>query len=340
MNTYHAQIVLTTVEPVAQGGPGRRTVLNDANKEAKIIEVQHVIVMRPKEESEHTGTGEDGDPEKYRPYTIPIISANAFRHRLRSILADHLLEATGLTYQDFIPEQRRRINYHTLYSGGGLGSAAAGNDAAGKPPRPVDAIYADWPILALLGGSYGTIYAGKVRVSLGQPLVHALATQWFPTREDAYRVFPESTWITASLTDLIRGRRLNDAWLEVRHPDRRVPTDEGTGEKDSTRAMPVSREYIPVGVPFGTRVTLYAGTDREAAALRYALETLASHGVIVMGGRTNAGMGGMAVSLSDVSAFPDPAIYTEWVKAHAEPLRQALLGEGPFKKNMLEHPIG
>lgn len=363
--SYMLGIKLETLSPVVQGVT-EAVALPGGPKEVKVRKVRSVATIlsakelgydKPVVEPERVKP-EDGEtpkapiptpeeePSAFRSVVIdvPVLGANALRHKMRAILADHLLAVCGLTVRDFgfAEDKQRRKNYHVLYSGGGL--------TKGEKPlagfwsaATIDRIYREWPILSLFGASYGgNMLQGKLSVSQGYPLVEKLIPHYFYTAENAAKLFARSAWIDVHPASLIRGRNgshLDELWAEYRHPDNRVPMegvtdDQGKTSKAETREMIMQSQYVPAGVPFGVVLQLENATPLEASALRYILEQWNALGVITFGGKTQSGMGHVSVQASTYQ-LPESELYEEYVEAHADALRRCLLAEKPWQSGLL-----
>lgn len=355
---YEINVLLETLSPVMQGvmepTPLNRT---PTGREIKVRKVRTVATVLPVAEwGWDRPLEDDGEPESDHPRAgprfrhtivdVPVLGANAFRHKVRAALADHMLAHCGLQIADFAHASHATIrrNYHTLYSGGGLTKdekAPQGFWTAATLAR----IYDEWPIFGLLGLSYaGNMIKGKLSVGQAYPLVERLIPRFFHDPASAEKRFPRTTWIDVHPAALIRGRSVEDVWAEYRQPDPQVPQPDtsrdanGDGVKAGTRAMVMLSQYIPAGVPFGTTWYLGGATPLDGSALRLALERMTAEGVIRFGGRQNAGMGHLSIRAS-VQHLPPSDLYDAYIQEHAETLRQALLAQGPWKAGLLHAPI-
>ena len=348
--SYEINILLETLSPLMQGVMEPMILNRTAEgREIKVRKVRSIATVMSRAElgwdkRPTLNSNEDiTDDAQYRHtiIDIPVVGANAFRHKIRSVLATHLLERCGLQVLDFARSKNSTVkrNYHTLFSGGGLTKDE-------KPPEnfwqidTIERIYKEWPLFGLLGLSYaGYMLRGKLAVGQGYPLVQRLLTRFFYDTEIAYKRFPQPFWIDIHPTSLIQGRKIDELWAEYRQADMRVSqpnnkVDDEVVIKAGTRSMIMLAQYVPAGIPFGMTWTLGGATALESSALRLALELIMDTGIISFGGRENSGMGHLSIR-TRVDHLSESTLYDSYIRKHAEAIRHALLAEGNWKSGVL-----
>lgn len=364
--SYTVGVKFESLSPIMQGVTEPVTLVRLPDKEIKARVVRTVATVmsakelgfdKPSGEAKTAemadSEGEEGkapEPDKTSEYRsvvieIPVLGANALRHKMRAMLADHLLASCGLTVKDFAFASNKTVrqNYHVLYSGGGLTKGDKPIEGFWTAER-IAWIYREWPILSLFGASYGgNMLQGKVSVSQGYPLVEKVIPYYFYSTEEAEKLFPRNQWIDIHPYGLIRGRNaqhLDELWAEYRHPDNRVPMEDmvdeagNTKTKAGTREMIIQAQYVPAGVPFGVVVRIEGATELEASALRYILDRWNGLGVIGFGGKLQSGMGHLSVQV-EARHLPEADIYEEYIAQQAPRIRQALMAEPPWQEGML-----
>ena len=342
---YTIPLLMETLSPVSQGVMEAMPLKSAGDDKVKVRKIRSVATVFSREElgwarspgaSEAENTEIPTVTDRHAILAIPVLGANALRHKIRAALADHLLATCELTVADFAKASKTAEHmYHLLYSGGGLTKDEKPDNDFWRSDT-IQRIYREWPIISLLGASYnGNMLKGKLSVGQGYPLVTRILSRFFSDPDTAYALFPAHQWIDIHPASLIQGRSVEDLWTEYRHPDGRLPQDKGS----STRNMIMQMQYIPVGVPFGSTLTVSGATPLDASALHWVLQHLAAPGVLSFGGKLQSGMGHLSVTPGFPDAMPTSDLYDQYVQDHRDALRQAVLAQGPWKKGMLHASV-
>lgn len=222
---------------------------------------------------------------------LPFYGGNALRGQIRDLLADHFLQALGLTPRRDTPPCVIWF-FHMLYAGGVLEEQSKASTAleainatlGNKGALRTDGVrlFRDTlPGLSLLGAAVGNkILPGRIYVSDLRP--HC--------REWGLGDAPASTLM---------------GWEYLTRRD----DYEGRGSEDTHRGMIATTEVLKAGVVMSGGIDIDGhATELERSALGTGLDLLARKGLL--GADNRRGFGKAAVRLTDA---PDPATYNAFL---------------------------
>lgn len=278
--------------------------------------------------------------------SVPVLGGNALRGRLRRHMAYETLQLLGIDLRNLSQTPISKLAFHTLTSGGALMAKEKGGENKKSSPWTQYPAYRnhraeEWPLLSLMGFSMSDfMIPSKLRISFGWPLVHEIQDIVSIPEDEQFQLFP-GQWAAIDPKDLMQGSPFHpeDFHMEYKHADDHVMTMPNAGagsDRDTERAaMIMAMQYVPVGVPFGVRLTALDLSPLESSVLRLGLESaFPNHQRIVFGGHVSTGMGLMdVVNQSGFHQLEDPEVYRDYIQSHRDQLMAQLSKNALFFTN-------
>jgi hypothetical protein len=258
--------------------------------------------------------------------SVPVVSGNGIRHRLRETAAMHLLDAVGLSQDDL--HNARMV--HLLFNGGGI---EKGSKTKAYSPEEARRVAELIPVFTLFGGNLpgGNTWEGLVDVGMLLPLCE----------ENEGRLGQSNPDGPLSAADFVKNQSFTKGDRNTTQPHLVVPTKEGDltlvpadkpADKPDENRMIFTIETAVAGTVWVHDLTLRTVACREqrSIAVDLALSCL-GHTVRLwlerptVGGCNRIGFGLLEPVGEAYPGLPDPGPYEEHLREARDSIREEIL---------------